>query len=238
MSTTGRRAHTTLAILLGAAAMLAVAVLVVAGVVLWSRSTVPFHRDAASVPSRRTPCIRPLRRASRGRAAVAAGVAAGNIPGSRWRSRWMARSSGRRVRGPTPTRRGRSRHAPAFASRPVQAVDGGGRGALQTRGASISTGRAALRPRYPPRRAITTRQLLGDVAGVHRIRGETTTPCPPRTATTSTTRWRAGRRAAAVRTGRQHRYSIWAGCSSAPRCRARRQPFERVMTARCSSRSA
>ena len=97
-------------------------------------------------------------------------------------------------------------------------------------------------PAYPAKQwTVTTRQLMGDVAGVHRIRGDNNDAMPVEPlCKASTRRWRClpTTRSCSSR-GREHRYSIWGWVlvSAVVRGGGRGSRLIASWSARCSSPS-
>jgi CubicO group peptidase (beta-lactamase class C family) len=214
-----------------------VAILVVGGGILWSIPTVPVHKDAASVPSRADAPLtdrytEPVENARRLARALAAG---GNLPGLSvavavkgeiaWAEAfgWADVDSRTQV---TP----RTRFRLGALSKPLTTVAAA---RLHDEGRlDLDAPVQRYVPEYPGKKwPITARQLMGDVAGVHRIRGDNNDAMP-------TQHCDSLAEAVALldddpllfEPGTQHRYSIWGWVLvSAVVQGAAGQPFARVM---------
>jgi serine beta-lactamase-like protein LACTB len=237
MSTTRRRARTTVAVLLAGAAVLAVAGLAVWVLVLWSAAKVPVHEDAASVPSRAdaVPAERYRGPADGARQRARTLIVEHNLPGLSvaiavdgeiaWAEGFGWADAGRET-PVTP----RTRFRLGALSKPLTAVAAA---RLHDEGRlDLDAPVQRYVPGYPAKAwPITMRQLLGDVAGVHRIRGDDNDAMP-------TEHCDSVDDAVALLTddplqfepGTQHRYSIWGWVlASAVVQGAAGQPFDRVM---------
>ena len=231
MSRTRWRAEAVLAALFGI-----VIIAIASGGALWFFSAAPVHPDPASVPSAEGAHVERYSNAiEEGRRLARALLVAENVPGLS-----VAVAAGGDIvwsesfgwidveeRAPvTP----RSRFRLGAASKPLTAAAAA---LLHDRGrvdldAPVQTYVAG----YPPKQwPVSTRQLLGDVAGVHRIRGDNNAAMPTA---------HCGRLDEAValladdpllfQPGTQHRYSIWGWVLvSAVVEGAARQPFPRFM---------
>jgi serine beta-lactamase-like protein LACTB, mitochondrial len=216
---------------------LAVVVLVVAGVVLWSSYKVPVHEDAASVPSRTdaAPAGRYVEPAAAGRRQARTLVARDNLPGLSvavavdGQLAWSEGFGWADVDSRTPVTP-RTRFRLGALSKPLTAVAAA---RLHDEGRLDLDAPVQRYVRDYPVKAwpITTRQLLGDVAGVHRIRGDNNDAMP-------ITHCDRLDDAVALLTGdpllfepgTKHRYSIWGWVLvSAAVQGAAGQAFERYM---------
>jgi serine beta-lactamase-like protein LACTB len=221
-----------------ALAALMVAVLAAAGVAYWALSRPPLHPSAAAVPS--TAAAAPT---TRFEGAVAASrllardlVVAGNLPGLSvavavhgdiaW-AEGFGWTDGEDHRPITP----RTRFRLGALSKPLTAF---GAALLHDRGRlDLDAPVQRYLPGYPQQRwAVTLRQLMGDVAGVHRIRGDNNDAMP-------VTHCDDLDQAVALLAGEpllfepgtQHRYSIWGWVLvSAAVERAAGESFTRFMT--------
>lgn len=237
MSTTRRRARTTLAVLLAGAAVLAVAGVAVWVFVLWSAAKVPVHENTASVPSRAdaSPSERFRGPAEHARQRARTLVVEHNLPGLSvavaidgeiaWAEGFGWADAGKEA-PVTP----RTRFRLGALSKPVTAVAAA---RLHDEGRlDLDAPIQRYVPGYSAKAwPITTRQLLGDVAGVHRIRGDDNDAMP-------TEHCESIDDAVALlagdplqfEPGTRHRYSIWGWVlASAVVQGAAGQPFERVM---------
>jgi serine beta-lactamase-like protein LACTB, mitochondrial len=212
-------------------------VLAVGGVFLFSISTVPVHKDAPSVPSTtdRAPADRYAEPVAHARRLARALVAGDNLPGLSvavavkgeigWAEGfgWADVDSRRPI---TP----RTRFRLGALSKPVTAVAAA---RLHDEGRlDLDAPVQRYVPGYPSKQwPITTRQLMGDVAGVHRIRGDNNDAMPTESCD------RVDDAVALLaddpllfEPGTQHRYSIWGWILvSAAVQGAAGQPLARVM---------
>jgi serine beta-lactamase-like protein LACTB, mitochondrial len=216
---------------------LAIVVLVVAGVVLWSSYKAPVHVDAASVPSRAdaAPTGRYAEPVEAARRQARALVAGNDIPGLSvavavdGEVAWSEGFGWADVDSRTPVTP-RTRFRLGALSKPLTAV---AVARLHDEGRLDLDAPIQRYVRDYPAKAwpITARQLLGDVAGVHRIRGDNNDSMP-------TTHCDRLDDAVALLSddpllfepGTRHRYSIWGWVLvSATVQGAAGQPFERYM---------
>jgi CubicO group peptidase (beta-lactamase class C family) len=220
--------------------LLAVVMLVVGGGAVWVMSTKrkPVHEDAAAVPS--TPSSASSDRyagpveASRRLARVM--VVGDNLPGLSVAVAvdgaivWAEGFGWADVEGRTPVTPG-TRFRLGALSKPLTAV---GAALLHDRGRlDLDAPVQRYVPAYSTRRwTVTTRQLMGDVAGVHRIRGDNNDAMP-------TAHCASLEEAVALldgdallfEPGTQHRYSIWGWTLvSAVVEGAAGEPFNRFMS--------
>ncbi len=210
MSPTRRRADAVLAVLV------AVVVLVVGGVIAWSRLAISIHEDAAAVPSTvaAAPADRYARPVEQSRRLARELVVADNLPGLSVAVAvdgeivWAEGFGWSDVENRTPLTP-LTRFRLGALSKPLTAVAA----ALLHDQGRLDLDAPVQRyvPAYPRKQwTVTTRQLMGDVAGVHRIRGDNNDAMP------------AGHCASVheavamladdpllFEPGTQHRYSIW-----------------------------
>jgi CubicO group peptidase (beta-lactamase class C family) len=231
MASTRRSAEATLAI------VLTVAMLAVAGGAFWVLSTTPLHEEAASVPSAATaaPADRHAAAVDESRRLARALVAGDNLPGLSvavavdgeivWAEGFGWSDVARRT-PLTPLARFRL----GALSKPLTAVAAA---VLHDQGRlDLDAPVQRYVPAYPAKQwPVTTRQLMGDVAGVHRIRGDNNDAMP-------TSHCESVGEAVALlagdplhfEPGTRHRYSIWGWVLvSAVVEGAGGQPFARVM---------
>jgi serine beta-lactamase-like protein LACTB len=237
MSTTRRRAQTALAIILAGAAVLAVAGVAVSVFVLWSAAKVPVHEDTALVPSRTdaAPAERYRGPADGARQRARTLIVEHNLPGLSvavsidgeiaW-AEGFGWADARKEAPVTP----RSRFRLGALSKPVTAVAAA---RLHDEGRlDLDAPIQRYVPDYPAKAwPVTTRQLLGDVAGVHRIRGDDNDAMPTEHCDSidDAVALLAGD-PLQFEPGTQHRYSIWGWVlASAVVEGAAGQPFDRVM---------
>ena len=216
---------------------LAAVVLVAGGIVIWSLSRVPVHPDAASVPSKADPAAtgRFAQAAEDAKRRARALVASADIPGL---------SVAVAVDGEVAWAEGLG-FADADARTPLTPRTRFRLGALSKPLTAAAAARLYDQKRldldapvqryvsaYPAKQwPVTVRQLMGDVAGVHRIRGDNNDAMP-------STHCDSLDDAVALlvddplqfQPGTQHRYSIWGWTLvSAAVQGAAGQPFSRVM---------
>lgn len=196
--------------------LVAAAVLALGFAVLWSKSAVSIHTDAASVPSRTDPApgVRHAGAADEARRLARTLVARDNLPGLSvavaidGEVAWAEGFGWADVDSRTPITP-RTRFRLGALSKPVTAMAAA---RLHDQGRlDLDAPVQRYVPGYPAKAwPVTTRQLMGDVAGVHRIRGDNNDAMPVQ---------RCDRLADAValltddplhfQPGTQHRYSIW-----------------------------
>ncbi len=195
---------------------LAALVLAAAGVLIWSTSRVPVHLDAASVPSRAAaaPTARYAEAVEHARPLARALAAANDIPGLSVAVAvdgdiaWAEGFGWADVDSRTPITP-RTRFRLGALSKPLTAVAAA---RLHEQGRLDLEAPVQRYVRAYPTKAwpVSTRQLLGDVGGVHRIRGDNNDALP------STHCDRLDEAVALLaddpllfQPGTQHRYSIW-----------------------------
>jgi serine beta-lactamase-like protein LACTB len=232
MSSRHRRFETLFAILVG------LVMLVVGGVALWIMTTRPVHEDAALVPSTAAaaPAARYATAAEESGTFARTLLARDNVPGLSvavavhgdvvWAEGFGWADVDRR-RAVTPL----TRYRLGALSKPLTAtaaalLHDGGRLDLD---APVQEYVAAYpRKQWP----VTVRQLMGDVAGVHRIRGDNNDAMPGQHCAS------LGEAVSLVvnepllfEPGTQHRYSVWGWIlASAVVEGAAGEPFDRVMS--------
>ena len=231
MRSTSGRAEAVLAV------VIAVAMVVVGGGIVWVLPTVPVYENAAAVPSTAAPAPVSAYEAAVGasRQLARALVAANSLPGLSvavavdgeivWAEGFgWADIAGRTPVTPLTRFRLGALSKPLTAAAVARLLD---RGQLD-----LDAPIQRYVPAYPARQwTVTTRQLLGDVAGVHRIRGDNNDAMPDSHCES------VGEAVGMLvddpllfEPGTQHRYSIWGWVLvSAVVEGASGEPFGRVM---------
>jgi serine beta-lactamase-like protein LACTB, mitochondrial len=228
------------------ALLFAVVLLVVGGRALWFASTRPVHEDAAAVPSTAAPAYsdRYSGPVEESRRLARALVVGDNLPGLSVALAvdgeivWAEGFGWADVDGRTPVTP-LTRFRLGALSKPLTAV---GAALLHDRGRlDLDAPVQRYVPAYPEKQwTLTTRQLMGDVGGVHRIRGDNNDAMPAQ---------HCGSLDEAVamladdpllfEPGTQHRYSIWGWVLvSAAVEGAAGEPFSRFMVRQVFERLA